>query len=57
MKRLACDGGSRYLKFRGRLRTNNCQRVIIPEVVMGPFGTWLAFWAWGELEYGLMRWI
>ena len=34
----------------------SCRRVM-PFIQCGPFGTWLASWSWGEVEWSQTRWL
>ena len=49
--RLEC--GKKTLRFR----SGACgKRRLIPFVKRGPFGTWLASWRWGQVEWSPSRW-
>lgn len=46
--------GSRVLIFR---QGNYFQNRIVPFVQVGPFGTFCLSWEWGQIEWGLARWV
>ena len=49
--------GSRVIVVRGKTSWNRSERRIFPHVKRGPFMTFVLSWRFGELEFGLKRWL
>ncbi len=46
--------GSRYVIFR---RGNYVNRRLVPLIERGHFMSFTASWKWGQIEFGLTRWL